>query len=186
VIHLAMENKTQYAILGILSIASGSGYDIKKYCDTVISNIWNENFGHIYPVLNTMLREGLIERKDDNVATRKKEYAITDKGKEVFLNWLVEPTQYKPVRSEFMLKFLFSSNLPKEGIIKVLNDYKKRHELKLEEFRKMEKYINQEKKEILPEREIYLGATLRYGILSSEAVIMWCDEVIHTFESLTS
>ena len=176
---MGMKNKTQYAILGILSIAPGSGYDIKKYCDTVISNIWNENFGHIYPVLNTMLKEGLIELKDDNASTRKKEYTITDKGKEEFLNWLIEPTQYKPIRSEFMLKFLFSSHLPKENIIKMLNDYKKRHEVKLEEFREMEKNFNQGNHEILPEREIYLGATLRYGILSAQATIMWCDEVIN-------
>jgi DNA-binding PadR family transcriptional regulator len=126
---MAMKNKTQYAILGILSISSGSGYDIKKYCDTVISNFWNENFGHIYPVLNALQKEGFVEQTDNNLYTRKKEYSITEKGKEEFLNWLVEPTEYKPARSEFMLKFLFSSNLPKEGVIKILKDYKKYHDL---------------------------------------------------------
>jgi hypothetical protein len=63
----------------------------------------------------------------------------------------------------------------------MLGEYKKRHELKLEEFRKMEKVFNQENKEILPDREIYLAATLRYGILSTEAAIVWCDEVINAF-----
>ena len=44
-----IKNKSRFAILGILNIQPSSGYDIKKYCDTVISGIWNENFGHIYP-----------------------------------------------------------------------------------------------------------------------------------------
>ena len=179
---MAMKSKTQYAILGILSISSGTGYDIKKYCDTVISNVWNENFGHIYPMLNTMLEDGLIERKDDNKSARRKVYAITEQGREEFSDWLIKPTQYRPVRSEFMLKFLFSNQLPIEGIVTMLNGYKKRHELKLEELRTMEKYMNQEDKEILPERKIFLGATIRYGILSTEAAIIWCDEIIRNFE----
>ncbi|MDF2869325.1 MAG: hypothetical protein K0R05_900 [Anaerocolumna sp.] len=68
---MAIKNKTRYAILGILSIHSGTGYDIKKYCDTVISNFWNENFGHIYPVLNQLLSEGLIQT-EESPSPRKK------------------------------------------------------------------------------------------------------------------
>ena len=180
---MAIKNKTKYAILGILSISPGSGYDIKRYCDSVIANVWHENFGHIYPVLNNMLAEGLIKRKEDNESTRKKEYQITGKGKDEFLNWIVEPTQYAPVRSEFMLKLLFSSKLPKENRIKMIEDYKTHHKLKYEELEKMEKDLTQRVKEVSTERKLYLGVTLRYGILSTKAAITWCDEVIGAFSN---
>ena len=48
------ENKTKYAILGLLSLAPMSGYDIKIITDNSIGHFWNENFGHIYPVLGRM------------------------------------------------------------------------------------------------------------------------------------
>ncbi len=39
----------------------GSGYDIKKFCDKAISYFWNENFGHIYPVLKQKGKELLLK-----------------------------------------------------------------------------------------------------------------------------
>lgn len=197
---MAMKNNTKYAILGILSIVPGSGYDIKKYCDTVISNVWHENYGHIYPVLNTMLAEGVIRRmeEDDGSAkndvtlkedtlrkedvTRKKVYEITEKGREEFMSWLVEPAQYAPVRSEFMLKFLFSNSLPKENILEMIAQYRERHERKIHELKQMEKDLERESQEISPERKRYLTATLRYGILSSEAAVSWCGEAAGMFD----
>jgi PadR family transcriptional regulator, regulatory protein AphA len=179
---MTTKNKTQYAILGILSIASGSGYDIKKYCDTVIANVWNENFGHIYPVLKTMLQEGLIEPEAGaSLEERKKRYTITEKGRNRFQSWLSEPAQYTPVRSEFMLKFLFSNHLSKTERCKMLADYKKRHENKLARYRKIKEQMKEGSESIQPDRINYLTATLRYAILSAEAALRWCKEVEEDF-----
>lgn len=179
---MAIQNKTQYAILGILSISPGSGYDIKKYCDTVISNVWNENFGHIYPVLKSMSEKGLIEQQDPNESVRRKEYKITKMGLEEFYSWLSEPTNVTPVRSEFMLKFLFSSNLPTDNIVKMLEDYKKYHIQKHNELSETEKELKQGNENIRKDREVFLRASLRYGILSAESGIKWCDEVIEMLQ----
>ena len=62
---MAKINKTKYAILGVLSQMSGSGYDIKKCCDTSIAYFWNENYGHIYPVLKKMEEEEKNDSGDD-------------------------------------------------------------------------------------------------------------------------
>lgn len=175
---MAIKNKTRYAILGILSIGPGTGYDIKKYCDTIISNFWNENFGHIYPVLNSLLEEGCIEKKEEETSSRKKEYYITDRGKDEFIKWLTEPVEYQPVRSEFMLKLTFSNHLSKEVILVMLSDYRQRHENKLKQLKKMEYSLNQGISEISTERIVYLSAPLRFGILSAEAAITWCNETI--------
>lgn len=179
---MANPNKTQYAILGILSIAPGSGYDIKKYCDTVISNIWNENFGHIYPVLKNMSEKGLITPVKVEPSTRKKVYQITQLGREEFLSWLLQPTSVTPVRSEFMLKFLFSSNLPNETIIQMVEAYKMHHVVKYKTLSQTEKELEQGIEQIHKEREAYLKASLRYGILSASAAISWCDEVIQMLQ----
>ncbi|TMC59560.1 MAG: PadR family transcriptional regulator [Chloroflexota bacterium] len=39
---MAKENKSKYAVLGVLSRCPGSGYDIKKFMEQSTSNFWNE------------------------------------------------------------------------------------------------------------------------------------------------
>lgn len=180
---MALKNKTRYAILGILSIQSGTGYDIKKYCDTVIANFWNENFGHIYPVLNQLLKEDLI-KEESSPSPRKKVYSITEIGRNEFMNWLMEPAEYQPIRSEFLLKLTFSSNLAKDNILNMLTDYKQMHQEKLIKYRKIQDSLKAGISEITPERELFLYAPLRYGILSTEAVIVWCDEILAALKNV--
>ena len=54
-------NNTKYALLGILSLFPASGYDIKKFCDWSLTHFWNENYGHIYPVLKLMQDERVMK-----------------------------------------------------------------------------------------------------------------------------
>ena len=120
---MALKNKSMYAILGILNLAPSTGYDIKKYSDKVLSGIWNENFGHIYPTLKMMLEDGMINILPGEINEKKVRYAITEKGQKEYEAWLLEETVQQPARSEFMLKLLFSSRLPREKVISMLEDY---------------------------------------------------------------
>ncbi len=107
-------------------------------------------------------------------------YQITPKGKLELETWLLEETQLQPVRSEFMLKLLFSSDQPKEHIIKMLENYKQVHVEKREKYLKMQHELDQGIEEITKERARFLNAMLRRGILSCEATICWCDETMET------
>lgn len=175
---MALKNKSMYAILGILNLSPSTGYDIKKYSDQVLSGFWNENFGHIYPTLKKMLEDGMIEVVSTEKNERKVRYGITEKGKQELKTWFLEETVQQPVRSEFMLKLLFSSSQPKENVIRMLEEYKELHEKKIEKYLEMQKNLEQGIQEISKERAIFLEAVLRRGIISDEAIIRWCDETI--------
>jgi PadR family transcriptional regulator AphA len=177
-----MKNKSRYAILGILNISPSTGYDIKKYCDTVISGFWNENFGHIYPTLKVLEGEGCIRQRSEEEVSRKIKYEITDEGKSELMTWLQEETLMQPVRSEFMLKFLFSSQLPAEKVIEMLKNYQKRQEEELNKYKAMEKELECGIPEISMSRVRYLKAALRRGILAAQASIQWCEETMLEFE----
>lgn len=175
---VSLKNKSMYAILGILNISSSTGYDIKKYSDKVLSGFWNENFGHIYPTLKSMLKDGTIEIVSVENDNKKVRYGITEKGKQELEKWLLQETIQQPVRSEFMLKFLFSSNEPRENVIRMLEDYKAFHERNIEMYLGMQRDLEQGVSEIAKERICFFNAILRRGIISNEAVISWCDETI--------
>jgi DNA-binding PadR family transcriptional regulator len=181
-IRMALKNKSMYAILGILNLSPSTGYDIKKYSDKVLSGFWNENFGHIYPTLKMMLEDGMIEIVFREKNEKKVQYGITEKGKQEFDTWLLEETMQQPIRSEFMLKLLFSSSQPRENVIRMLESYKERHEKNVEKYLGMQKDLEQGIQEISKERLSFIKAVLRSGIISGEAVIQWCDETIEEMQ----
>jgi PadR family transcriptional regulator AphA len=175
---MALKNRSMYAILGILSIRPSTGYDIKKYSDQVLAGFWNENFGHIYPTLKKMLESGMIETVSQEVNDKKRLYKITEKGKQELHLWLLENTAPQPVRSEFMLKIMFSNSLPADKVIHMLENYKTSHKDSLKKYSQMQEELDQGIQEISKERYLYINAVLRRGILSDKAVIQWCDETI--------
>lgn len=92
-------------------------------------------------------------------------------------------TGSQPVRSEFMLKFLLSSNQSAASVIHMLQNYKTIHEQKLENYLFLQEQLNQGIQEVTPTREKFLNAALRSGILSCEAMILWCDETIEKMKN---
>lgn len=175
---MAMKNKTRYAILGILTLSDCTGYDIKKYCDRIISYFWHENYGHIYPVLSSLVAEGVVLQTEAEEGSRRKVYRITDAGRREFMDWLALTPETQPPRSEFLLKLSFSNNMPKESTLRMIAEYRQAHAAKLEKYREMEKYLVEKGAEtILSGKSFCALAPLRYGVLSAEATVRWCDEM---------
>jgi PadR family transcriptional regulator AphA len=177
---MARSNKTKYAILGVLSMKPGSGYDIKKFCDSSISHFWNENFGHIYPMLKQMEREGLVTKETEQSAGKpmRNVFSITDKGRGELAMWLSQPVEYTPGRSELLLKLAFGVNAPPEKTIAQLELAREKNVRRLEEFRGYEAAILNDQKSRSGEGCLYWLSTLRYGIYSTEVAIRWCEETI--------
>jgi len=56
---VSRENKSRYALLGMLSYMPMSGYDLRKFIESSTSNFWSESYAQIYPMLKQLTREGL-------------------------------------------------------------------------------------------------------------------------------
>ena len=176
------ENTTRYAVLGMLSISPGSGYDVKKLCDTSISYFWNENYGHIYPVLKQLEREGLVTRTTGQNPGRPQRniYAITEAGTKELNAWLELPGQNHPVRSELLFKIFFSKDLPARMVREKLEHAAQMHKKMLKEFDAIEAGI---KTQYAGQKGSHLWlATLRYGQRISKATVEWCEETLGTPE----
>jgi DNA-binding PadR family transcriptional regulator len=179
---MAIKNKTRYALLGVLCMKPCSGYDIKKFCDKTISHFWNENFGHIYPVLKQLLSENLIQLEDKEVTTdRRKIYSITAEGRQEFYDWLVQAVELQPPRSELLLKLSFGNYMPREKVSEMLKEVKVRNTCNLEQYKVLEEgYLKNEPAKKDPAFPYWL-ASLRLGILNAETAIRWCDETEQLF-----
>lgn len=183
---MAKENKTKFALLGVLNLKPASGYDIKKFCDGSIAHFWNENYGHIYPVLKKLEEEGAVEKVTEiNEGKLRNVYSITDMGRQMLVAWLRSSTEVPQPREEFLLKMFFSKDISKQEVIERLQNSKELCESYLQHYEIIVQKINEDMKNSLNE-ELgiqYWYTTVRYGILDIKAKIAWCEESIEFLET---
>ncbi len=176
------ENKTKFAILGILSLAPMSGYDIKKVTDNSISHFWNENFGHLYPVLGRLEREGLITRETLQTPGRpdRSVYTPTDLGRKALADWLLRDPEEQPIRIELLLQVFFAKALPLTVIIEKVKKEMALHERRLTVYDAIEQHIRQADAHPGQGDVPFWLMTLSFGKHRSRATIDWCRETIQT------
>jgi DNA-binding PadR family transcriptional regulator len=181
---LAKINKTKYALLGVLNLMSGSGYDIKKFCDSSIGFFWNENYGHIYPVLKKLEEEELVTKRVEQTEGKpsKNIYSITEKGRKELDQWLKLPIETESARSELLLKIFMSRNIPVENIIEKLQQIKEECAEELLQYSNVEKLLKAHNKEIDKKNLVLWIITLNNGKRGAEAKIKWCEESIQLLE----
>ena len=183
---MAKANKTKYALLGVLNLMSGSGYDIKKFCDSSIGYFWNENYGHIYPVLKTMEQEKVITKQVEQTEGRptKNVYSITEKGREELKKWLMLPVEREPGRSELLLKIFWARDIPVENIIEKLQQIKDESEKELIQYSQVENALKANKDKIHKKDLVLWIITLSAGKYDAEAKIKWCEETLKILEEI--
>lgn len=178
------ENKTKFALLGLLAMKPMSGYDMKKTIERSFGNFWNESYGQIYPILKTLLTEGLVSVNVEKNAGKpdRNIYSITKPGIEILLKWLKEPPEPQKERVEVLLKMMFGHILPIEKTIEHITKFKNEHRDTLSRHKKIEEHLMIEYQDE-PRLPFWLS-TVRCSIHISQAYIDWCDETLKTFLSM--
>ncbi len=112
--NVSKDNKTIYAILGLLHHEPFSGYDIRKRIETSVGYFWDAGYGQIYPALRKMAAAGLVTSETEKNEGRpdRKVHALTEKGRLELHKWLEEPAAREYVRYEILLKLFFGSLVP--------------------------------------------------------------------------
>ena len=181
---MGKENKSRYAILGVLSQGPMSGYDIKKFIELSISNFWSESYGQIYPILKQLTEEGLTSSHTEKQEGKPERYVytLTDKGWDALREWLTEPAEYVVGRIEILLKLFFGRHTSVSTNIEHVQQFRALQVALLQKYAEIEKYINNV---CIDETErLYSLITLNYGRCESEALIGWCDETLAILKTM--
>ncbi|HZH29729.1 MAG TPA: PadR family transcriptional regulator [Pyrinomonadaceae bacterium] len=172
------ETKSKYAVLGMLSIAPMSGYDIKKRVEESISNFWTESYGQIYPILKSLVAEKLVTKTVERGAGKpdRHVYALTDQGREELQRWLAEGVTPKVERNELLLKLFFGEEVSFDINVGHIEGFRELQRGLLEKYKAIEKEIKAEYADNsnLP----YWLLTVSYGQHVSRALLDWCDEAL--------
>jgi DNA-binding PadR family transcriptional regulator len=178
---MAKENKTQYAILGLLAIKPASGYDLKLMIHNSTAHFWGEGDSSIYPTLKKLNADGLISCEEDNVVPGKprKVYSITSQGEDVLKEWLVLSPDKSKRRNELLLKIYFGWNVPTSVCLHHLNMTLAKSKEALSHYQRL--HASKPKG---TRQQIFQSLTLRSGVLFMQATIQWCEEAVVILDKL--
>ncbi len=104
-------NSAVYPILGILSRGPAHGYDICFRLRAGVGSIWRLGKSQVYALLVQLEREGLVlhERVGQDHLPAKNVFKLTERGEEIFRQWLDEPVAHiRDMRLEFLTKLWFA------------------------------------------------------------------------------
>ena len=171
---MAKDRKIDMVILGLLSHEDLTGYDIKKRIDGVISFFWKGSFGSIYPALNDMEKNGLIESRTESRGAREKIlYHITDKGNESLKEWLKEEQANNDLKYETLLKLYFGGVEEREVTLHNMELFEEETRRSLSVLRI---YRDNLEKVLYDGDHLNYYLTVTFGIETYEAYLKWCTK----------
>jgi len=175
---MSKENKSKYALLGVLSLGPMSGYDLKKTIEYSVGYFWKENYAQIYPMLKVLEREGLAVSSTEKQEGRpdRHVYTITEHGLDELRRWLAEPFEMQVERNELLLKLFLGDLVQVSTSIEHVQSYRARHVQLLQVYEQTEAHLRETMAhhEQLP----YWLITLSYGRHIAHALLAWSEETL--------
>ncbi|MBD2776258.1 PadR family transcriptional regulator [Iningainema tapete] len=182
---MSRENKSKYAILGILSFGPKSGYDIKKKIETSTSNFWSESYGQIYPILKKLVEEGLATQAvEEQVGKPNRHvYQLTEKGQQELQQWLTEPVEPQVERIEILLKLFFGQQVSVADNIRHVQKFRDLQQELLQKYQAMEVQLKQHHKADNPNIP-YWSIIISYKLHVTSSLINWCEQTLVNLNQL--
>jgi PadR family transcriptional regulator AphA len=170
-------------LLGLLTIAPMSGYDLGQLVRESIHHFWNESYGQIYPNLKQLAAGGFIAGKIEKQKGKpdRQIYSITKKGRERLMRWLeVEPQPEIP-RNELLLKIFFGAQAGPETLLRYVERMLENERAALQRFSFIEREIA--KNTQYPDAP-YWQIALRFGQIEVESHVRWAEETLASLHKL--
>jgi len=177
---MKQSSKTQFTILGMLTIAPMSGYDIGKMISMSTTHFWSESDGQIYPTLKRLESEKSIRvvKAQKQAGRARKVYALTGGGRKKLLAWLKEEDNSHIVRNELLLKLFFANSADKYTITSHINKHMSQVKSKLSTFDQIENNLKRNEADS-PHLNYWL-MTIGYGKAIANAKLKWCKSTLNT------
>jgi PadR family transcriptional regulator AphA len=171
----------EYAILGFLNYAPMTGYDLKKMFDDSVRHFWYADQSQIYRTLNRLNEKGWVSRDIIEQETRpdRKEYSITDSGREALRQWLVSQPNEGAPHSSPLIQVFFAGQFPDEVVVKMFEFADQVMDRMLAEYGEIPEKIEEYRSMLHSDREMYFwNATLDLGVRIAKAQQEWARDLI--------
>jgi DNA-binding PadR family transcriptional regulator len=163
-------NATAASLLGFLHDGPQTGWDLVALAQRKIGDFWSLTQSQVYRELSAMAAAGLVEAHERGRRDRQP-YAITDKGRAAFAEWMSRPPAAETIRFPLLLTVLFGRHQPPERLAEFLATHRAVHAERLAGY--------EDTRAGLPpgaaEAEPFAVAALDFGLAYERAVLAWFD-----------
>ncbi len=176
----------KYAILGFLSFAPLSGYNLKKAFDKSVRHFWPANQSQIYRTLAQLDEDGLVEKEVIEREERldMKIYNITEAGRAELHQWLSTPLPERDSREPFLIQIFFGGQLTDDELLALLHQELKVTEERLAVYEAVYQASQNAPGKINDPRTIFLSLlTLEIGCRSNQTIAEWLRSSIERIQS---
>jgi PadR family transcriptional regulator, regulatory protein AphA len=174
----------RFALLGLLADQPASGYDLSQRFEHSLKRYaWHARHSQIYPELNKMTGDGLIEVAEEGPRGRRT-YAITESGRRELREWLFHGSDERVVRNEFVLRVFLLSTLDDDDAARLLRAYA---DFAANERDSLRTNRDQARAESPPGQQRRFGHfAAEYGIRQWQAMHEWALWALEEFEQQPS
>jgi PadR family transcriptional regulator AphA len=161
----------QPVLLGLLMPQPRHGYELYQELSRGLGRVWRIGLSQLYAQLKQLEGAGLVTSQIQPQTSRppRKVYHLTEEGRQVFLDWLEQPTGYlRHIRVEFLARLYFFQAQSLPGLEQLVAEQKAICSDQMERFSRLAAETDDEFRQLVLE--------FRRGQL--EAVIGWLDRCV--------
>ena len=174
----------ELAVLGFLSERAQSGYDLKTRCfRSPLRTFWTADQAQIYRTLERLRQEGLVtaRRRRQTARPDRRVFELTGRGRETLAQRAGDTAPLPPLRDPFLIQLYFSSELPDEGLLDLLEARRAQYQERLDEARSCSAELASDR--ALSTRGAVLKQTALDGAVAHyRSTIDWLDDCIQAVE----
>ena len=164
---------SSFALLGMLSQAPASGYQLAQQVEGAIANFWPMSKSNVYGELGRLEEQSLVEASEVSQVKlpTKRVFRLTGAGRDVLDAWLKEPTFHKERRKNSLLvKLLFADRMTDDQVAGLIEAA--RHEAEAEQAR-LAAIVD-----VLDEfpAAYWSRSTALFGLRHAQATLLWAEE----------
>lgn len=161
----------QPVLLGLLMQGPSHGYELHQELSRELGRVWRIGLSQLYAQLKQLEEAGLVAVQVEPQPNRpaRKVYHLTAEGKQVFMDWVQQPTPYlRHIRVEFLARLYFFQRLSLSGLEQLVAEQKAVCRVQVERFDRLTEDAT----------GAFLGCVLEFRRGQLEAVIRWLDRCL--------
>lgn len=164
-------NSTQGALLGLLRRGPATAHQLARQAAQEIGDYWSVTRSQVYRELAALADQGLVSTSGATGSGGRREYALTEPGRQAFLGWLAAEPEAEQLRVPLLLRLTFIDDLEPGQLQRLLDSQRAAHSARLQEYQAS---LDGWRAEATPERYLL---PLAYGIRYEQAVLDWFAEL---------
>ncbi|SEA42264.1 PadR family transcriptional regulator [Microbulbifer marinus] len=173
----------RYAVLTLLDIEPGSGYDLKRRFERSVSHFWSASHQQMYRELHKLHDEGLLDCTEQPQEGKpdKKIYSLTERGRAALQAWVQQPTPAQKIREPFLIQLFAGHHLTDEQARAAVQRQLEEHRALLHSYLEQNERVLQSDPAV-QERYWLAHQTLLLGIEAEKTWVAWAERLLRRLD----